>query len=566
MNEPTDAAAAAAVFAPLWSRKWLIIGLGILVAVGSYGFYRHKPPVFKATTELYFGSSSEEQEPSAAQGKVTLNERALSDQAALISSSTTTEAVRGQLRSAGAMAAARGKVHASPTSGSDFVTITAEARGAKAAAELANAYATTYIGRQTARHRRQIDAAIARTRRQLRAIEASEVTSHALGGTASRGQAKSGTTLDSAALLQAAALSSKIDQLESDLSAPGIEQIGPARPKASALVSPKPKRDAVFGLLLGVLLGSVLAFVIEWADRRLRSLADMETVFESQVLSAMPAVRSPVLYASGHPSPALSLLEPLRGLHTALALADMLDRDRERTPRVLLFVSAEQGDGKSTVIADLALVQREAGERVAIVEADLRSPTLAALLGVDKAPGLSAVLSGTLPAAEVLQRVGDEDGRALPAAKSHHKLAPDKARVGRTAAATLTATAGVGSLSVLVAGDPVANPPALLARAKMTELLSSLADEYDYVLLDAPAAVGVSDVMPLLRVVDGIVLVARTGHTRFGSAEQLRQLLTRVSSAPVLGIAAVGASRRDMRTHGHMNGANARRPRRLIGR
>lgn len=84
----------------------------------------------------------------------------------------------------------------------------------------------------------------------------------------------------------------------------------------------------------------------------------------------------------------------------------------------------------------------------------------------------------------------------------------------------------------------------------MGELLRSLAEELDYVLIDAPPPLEVSDVMPLLPAVDGIILVTRIGHTRDVSAQRLAQLLARTVSAPLLGIVANCVPRKDIERYG----------------
>jgi Mrp family chromosome partitioning ATPase/capsular polysaccharide biosynthesis protein len=546
MNETTDATA---IFAPLWRRKWLILAAGVLVAALTYGYYRHKPTVYTASTQLYVGSSNEEQSLLAnATGRTTLNERALSDQAALINSNVIGESVRRRLRAERDLAAAAGKAHAATVSGSDFITIATEAHTGKAVAQLANAFAQAYIANQHADYKRVLRAAIARARQQLRRIEVAQGGS----GGARRGRGSSG--LNSTAVIQAAALNSKINQLESDLSVAGVEQISPAKPKASILVAPKPRRSAIFGFLLGVFLAACAAYAASRFDRRLRSLADVESALRAQVLAALPSARPPIVRRDGLPTPAATLLEPLRRLHTTLQLGDMLEHDRERAPRVILFVSADAGDGKSTVVADLALVQRDAGERVAVVEADLRRPVLAGLLDVGGAHGLAEVLAGALPVAAAMQQVASVPGSA-------------GAGVAQPAAGMVAvAERGAGSLSVLLSGRDVANPPALLASRTMAELLRSLAEEYDYVLVDAPPPLGVSDVMPLLHAVDGIVLVARVGHTRETSARQLLQFLARASSAPVLGIVANGVSHTEMKAYGFASAYEQRRWPKLTGR
>lgn len=276
-----------------------------------------------------------------------------------------------------------------------------------------------------------------------------------------------------------------------------------------------------------------------------------------QILTVLPSARSPIVHRQDELRPSKLLSEPLRRLHATLQLENMHAHDREGAPRSILFVSADAGDGKSTTVAGLALVEREAGRRVAVVEADFRRPVLAKMLNVGNAHGLADVLAGTLPTDTAMQQVA----RVSPA------ISGDQASCAPAAVATVVESADVGSLSVLVGGAEVSNPQALLARPAMAELLRSLSDEFDHVLIDGPPPLQVSDVLPLLSLVDGIVIVARAGHTRETSARRLMQLLTRTSSAPVLGVVANAVSRSDMEKYGFTQGyGQSRWPRTLIGR
>jgi len=113
----------------------------------------------------------------------------------------------------------------------------------------------------------------------------------------------------------------------------------------------------------------------------------------------------------------------------------------------------------------------------------------------------------------------------------------------------------------------IANPPALLADRAMAGLLRSVAEDFSYVLIDAPPPLTVSDVIPLLHIVDAIVIVARVGHTREASARRLVQLLRRASSAPVLGIVANAVSSADLKACGFSSAYDEQRRRHsLIGR
>ena len=229
------------------------------------------------------------------------------------------------------------------------------------------------------------------------------------------------------------------------------------------------------------------------------------------------------------------------------------------------------------MLADLALVQRDAGARVAAIEADMRRPVLAGLLGVNAPYGLSDVLAGALSLGEawqsamhlqtgaaaastVAQGVVTAAGAAQSfaaapgAAQGLAATAPGAAQglatapgAGQGVSAALDAR---GSVSVLLSGGHTANPPALLAGERMRGVLRAAAEDFDYVLIDAPPPLQVSDALPLLGLVDGIVLVARAGHTHEASARWLMQLLARVSSAPVLGVLANCVSCAEVQEYG----------------
>jgi Mrp family chromosome partitioning ATPase len=556
MNENTEPIS---IFGPIWRRKWLILAVGILVAAGSYLYYKREKHLYRAKTQVYLGAGAEEgalgEKPNNVKGQSTF----VSNQAALINA-VVVERVRRQLRKEHKGALARGsKVRAKAVEKSEIIIVTAEAHTARGAALLANGTAQTYIKRQRAAHRRSVEQAIAISRRQLRRIEAASTPTVAPKSSASKGKSstQSSTPIQPSEgnVLQEASLNSKINQLESSLSVAGAQQIQPAKAGTAQMLSPTPKRNAIFGFVIGIVLAAIAAYLLARLDRRLRSLAGIESVFQSQVLVGLPKVGRPIVRREGQPVPSRFLLEPLRRLHTVVQLGVVPEPARQNSSRVILCTSADAGDGKSTLIADLALVQRDAGERVAVVEANFRRPVLAKLLGVDGSLGLAEVLTGTLSMEDAIQRV-------LP---THPAPVPDA--VGSAAAvATAVESRSKGSLFVLPGGGPAANPPALLAQGAITDVLHSLAEDFDYVLIDAPSPLEVSDVMPLLNIVDGIVIVARLAHTREPSAQRLAQLLAHTPHAPVLGLVANCVSRAEAGRYGFSPPNGWVRPGRLIGR
>ncbi len=585
MNETTDFSA---VFAPLWRRKWLILGVAIVVAVGTYVYYRHQPSVYSVTTGVYLGNGAEEltQLGTGAAGKKAGGPNPTA-QAALIDSSIIKEAVHAQLRrqrkTAAVRAALKGKAKAKASEKSEFITIEGEAHNARGVALLVNTTAQTYIQRQNAHYRAQIETAIALTRKQLRKVESGQL--QALidsASAAAKGSTTSKGATSTTAAIQSATLSAKINQLESDLGVSQVTQVNPAKPHLAVLVSPHPKSNAIFGFAIGLLLAAIAAYALSRLDRRLRSLTAIEEVFQTQILAALRSVKRPLpVGPDGHPAPAYVLREALWRLQATLQTLRFdngtengqgpgngegaesglgAENGQDRGPCTILCVSADAGDGRSTLVAALALAWAEAGERVAVVEADFRRPVQSGLLRLDGSQGLADVLTGALTREQATQMVSfarPDVGVGVP---------PLPAPADEAAANVVSSA---GSVSVLAGATNVANPPALLGRPATAELLRALGDEFDHVLIDAPSPLQVSDAMPLLAAVDGIVIVARVGHTREISAQRLVALLARTPSAPVFGVVANAASPADIRKYGiHAEAGVQRRGLRhaLVGR
>lgn len=550
MNETTDANA---IFPPIWRRKWLILFTALLVAAGTYFYYKKQTPTFQAATQVYLGAGAESAfaEKTSSRNPVTSG----GNQAALINTVVVESAKIGLRKSKVTIdkVAAKGKVKAKSGEKSQFVSITAESHSPRGAALLANTVAAVYVKRWTATHQRNVLAALTLARRQLNRLEAAHATATPTTGAGSKGKAPAPKQQSGSSVIQAAQLSTKINQLEAQLGIVGVRQVKPAKPRASTLVSPHPRKNAEFAFVIALVLGCFAAFFLSRFNRRLRTLADVEGTLHQEVLTSMPKVRNPIVRRDGWTAPSRHLIEPLRRLQTTLMLEHLPGQAQHSSPRSILFVSAEPGDGKSTVAADLALVHSEGGEQVMLIEADFRRPVQARALGVEPDRGLSDVLTGRLALADALQVV--------------HSVAGQVAAPPSTNGAIATAEPqGAGAVWALVAGPPVPNPPALLAGAAMAELVRASAEDYDRVLIDAPGPLAVSDVMPLLGIVEAIVLVARLGHTREQAAVQLHQLLARTPTAPVLGVVANGVPRAEISKYGAGASPQRRWPGSLVGR
>ena len=187
----------------------------------------------------------------------------------------------------------------------------------------------------------------------------------------------------------------------------------------------------------------------------------------------------------------------------------------DRDLRTIVVASAAPGDGKTTIARHLAEAAARLGSRVLLLEADLRQPTLAQQLDIERGPGLAAALIGAVPMGEVTQSIALE-------------AAPGEGIAGRT-------------LDVLTAGAVLPpNPGELLESRAMETLLERAKSVYNLVVIDTPPLNAVSDAFPLLRKVDGVVIVGWVGRSRRDAAEQLHQVLAG-SCAPLLGVIANGS-------------------------
>jgi non-specific protein-tyrosine kinase len=158
--------------------------------------------------------------------------------------------------------------------------------------------------------------------------------------------------------------------------------------------------------------------------------------------------------------------------------------DVERPLRTLLVTSASPGEGKSTIAANLAVVMAQAGQRVVLLDGDLRRPRLHRLFAVPLQGGLAtSLLAGRL----------DGNIQAAPA---------------------------VARLSVLPAGPLPPNPAELLGSQAMRKLLDDLAQQADMVLMDSPPVLAVTDAALLAQIVDGVLLIVEAGKTRRGMARE----------------------------------------------
>jgi capsular exopolysaccharide synthesis family protein len=272
--------------------------------------------------------------------------------------------------------------------------------------------------------------------------------------------------------------------------------------------SPKPKRNAALGAIVGLLLGIGLAFLLERLNRRIRDPEEAQEAYGVPVLATIPESKAIMESNQGVVAPELPFLEneSFRMLSASLRYFSV-----DRQIRSVLVTSYTANVGKSTVAWNLARVAATSA-KVLIIETDLRSPTLAQQHGLKIGPGLADLLTHQANLDQVIQ------SKPIATGGSNGKT-------------------GIGSLDVIVSGSRPPNAAELIESNTMSEILVQLTARYDLIVIDTAPIGVVADAYPLLREVDGVIAVARMEKTTRDASEHLRQQLARVN-APLLGVVA----------------------------
>ena len=255
--------------------------------------------------------------------------------------------------------------------------------------------------------------------------------------------------------------------------------------------SPNTRANLVIGALLALILGGLAALLREALDTRVRTADDLGHVTSLPLLASLD---TPSGSAGGRDlvvvgAPRSPRAESFRSLRTAVQFTA-----RPGTPMSLLVTSSRPAEGKSTVAANLALTLAEAGMRVALVDADLRRPSVADTFDLEGAAGLTSVLIGRAELGDVLQ----EWGRS--------------------------------GLHVLTTGPLPPNPSELLGSPAMADLLRQLEVSHDVVVLDGAPLLPVTDAAVLARLTSATLVVADASRTRRPVLAEALTTLARVEA------------------------------------
>ena len=288
-------------------------------------------------------------------------------------------------------------------------------------------------------------------------------------------------------------------------------------PTSATQIAPRPLKLAVIAGAIGLLIGLMIAFLFEALDTRIRSA---DALVEEIGLPVLGRIAPPPRAVRGNAQPLVS--EPYGHYAEAFRMLrlniDFVNLEHEAS--VLMVTSALPGEGKSTVAANLAIAYARAGNKVLLVDLDLRRPQLGVLLDKASATGLTNVVLGrsSLEKAVVRVQIGSP---ALPL-KS----------VGGTAEPS-------GSLHLLTTGPLPPDPGAFVETVALGRVLAEVKEHYDLVILDTPPVLDVGDALALGSRVDAVLVVARVNMAQSDDVRQLRTTLVSIP-APKLGLILTG--------------------------
>lgn len=378
---------------------------------------------------------------------------------------------------------------------SEVVEITITAPEPDMAADVANAYASVFVDD---RRERSVDALVAKSD-ELRSQSATATAElQSIGEQLARG----GLAAAEVANLQVrqTALTSQVqdfnrraDELdvEAALRGRGTQVISPAQLELDPIKA-SPIRSAALGLVLGLLLALTIAVVADTAQDRIASREDLAGVRpDVPVLAAIPHADFEAAGGRG----GFAVREGYRYLRTGVRVFGL-----NSSLRSVLLTSAVSDEGKSTTAVNLALAMAEAGDRVVLVDADLRRPTIHTRFGLPNDHGLSSVVVGDVPLDEVIHFVQD-------------------------------------NLAIVPSGPPVQNPPEVLGSEQFANLINAIVEQADFTILDSPPVLPVADALLAGQQVDGVIVVSRIGGVRRRS---VREMLGRLEEAriPLVGLVA----------------------------
>ncbi|MHB9054421.1 MAG: tyrosine-protein kinase domain-containing protein [Thermoleophilia bacterium] len=498
----------------IWHRKWIVLAVVVLITGGALLYTTvFSTPVYQSTTELLQRRSGLDRAflgSSLFRDSSVQPDRDIETDVELVKSPEVVTAVTNSIGDELKGRDPASMVKAAPAKKTDIIDITASDTDPNVAADVANTFAQQYIDwRQQVDHdiikraRAPIEAQIAATPEEQKNSASFKVLED---------------KLETLKLLDA-------------MQTGDLEIVKPAS-VSMVPVSPQPARIGTIALFFSLILGIGAVSVTEQFDTRLRSADELTKRVDKPILASIPqtATKNGKLITIENPSGICA--ESYRLLKTNLA---HIAPDKEI--KSIMITSPSPLDSKSTTIANLAVTMARAGQKVIIMESDLRRPVLANYMGLDNIVGLTNAITGLCSLTEILQMI---EARDLLIEGGRRASAPGV----NLSPSTL---GGIKPLFCATAGPLPPNPGELAGSARMSSLITEACGCADFVLVDAPPFGVVGDAASLASKVDGVIIVVNLAKTNKKSLDLMNNFIVSIPSK-VLGLVVTNS---DSNSHGY---------------
>jgi len=473
---------------------WLII-LGTVLAAGTaYVVNKLTTPVYRATTTLVINQSSS-YTPVTDYTSLLTSQQLAKTYVELIKKTPTLSAVIANLKLDLTPPQLLGKLTVSAVANTTLLTISVDDENPKNAQALADEIARVFVSQiRDAQHERfgSSEDNLSQAMKQLQDNIATTQKSLSDARAAATVNSAEIARLDSTVVQYQTSYSNLLKSYE-DLRATEARMADSLYVAEPADLPKSPIRPQTFtNTLLAAVVGAMLAvgvvFLIEYLDDTVKSHDDIEALGASSVGTVGRIVlqnATDKLVVARDPRSPIS--EGFRALRTNIQFSSI-----DKPVRVLLVTSASPGEGKTTIAANLAVALAQSGQRVALIDADLRRPSVHRILGISNSVGLTNALLQT----------GGLDGTLL--------------------------STEFENLQSMVSGPLPPNPAELLGSERIGKVLEELRHKVDWVILDTPPCLVVTDAAVLARRADGVLVVSRVGSTRRQALKEALQLLEQV--------------------------------------
>ena len=281
--------------------------------------------------------------------------------------------------------------------------------------------------------------------------------------------------------------------------------VKPARLPIYPINPPKTAAKGTAGAVIGLILGMVIAFMVETFDTSLGAISEVEKEVGVPVVGIIPHLGAKAIKKAqqgqksqaslfkekiqliAHFDPQSMVAENFRGLRSNICFHNL-----EKKIKTLIVTASSPGEGKTSIACNLAITMARLEMKTLLVGCDLRKPTLYRAFGMEKKPGLVDVLLGTYSPQDVIRTITD-------------------LIMGEMGMDDVMATPGLDNLHIMTCGNIPTNPSDLIESKALMNLINDLKKEYDFIIIDTPPILSTNDPVMLGSIVDATLLVYRIG-------------------------------------------------------